>query len=188
MRALLLLIAFILAASPAFAGCNGVCPSDKFPTELQLYIQKDSSGAIRASAALISIDLSGKAAIPISREKIFFQMCAFGNFEECPTGFHRCGPVPQDYWQCSSGCCGENAVKETDDDGKATALFTPVENATVAAVYPGGDTYLPTNSSAAYLYPPLYGALNISACFPLVLIIGLLLVTFSALGFRKRFR
>ena len=78
--------------------------------------------------------------------------------------------------------------KLTDLEGKANAEFGGADNSTIAAVYLGNDAYLPSNSTASYVYPMAYSSPDISACFPLVLIVGFLLVVFSALSLRNRFR
>ncbi|MFH1470109.1 MAG: hypothetical protein ABIF01_00005 [Candidatus Micrarchaeota archaeon] len=161
------------------------CPVERVPTETELYVDRNNaSGVFHCTATLTGIDLVTKATAPLPKETIYFQECAIGNFtvSGCPPYAHVCGPIPQDYWACPSTCCMAHISRTTDVDGKASVTFPLMDNVTIIALYLGGDVYLPSNSTGAFLYPPMFGALDIGACFPLILVMGLLMLSMSAMG------
>ncbi len=176
------LVFLLVLSAPAIAQ---MCPVERVPTELDMSVDRNiQSGVLTATAKLSGIDLVGKAAAPLPLEEIYFQECLVGNYTAatCPASAHTCAGPPQDYWECTTGCCRSNIVKKTDADGIAIALF-PLDNETIiVGAYMGGDVYLPSNSTASYLYPPLFGSLGITACFPLFLILGLLIMSMNAMG------
>ncbi len=182
---LLLLLVLLVYSVPAMAQ---LCPVEKIPTDIELYVDRNEpSGVLEAGATLTGIDLANKASAPLPLEMVYFQECTIGNFSlTCPSYAHICVPGPPtamgDIWNCSSGCCMSVQSKKTDSEGKASVLFPLMENTTIVAVYPGGDAYLSSNSTASYIYPPMLGALSITACFPLFFILGLLVLSMNAMG------
>ncbi|MFH0817428.1 MAG: hypothetical protein V1909_02225, partial [Candidatus Micrarchaeota archaeon] len=184
MRGYFLLFAAILLFFPASAFAQ-FCPVEKIPTETQIYVDRNiASGVAQVTATLTAISLATKATSPLPKETMWFQECAIGNFSSgCPASYsHTCGGIPQDYWKCESTCCMAHQSKPTDADGKSSVLFPLMENTTYIAVYLGGDAYQPSNSTGSFLYPPMLGALDIGACFPLFLVLGLLMLSMSAMG------
>ncbi|MFH1448181.1 MAG: hypothetical protein ABIG39_04920 [Candidatus Micrarchaeota archaeon] len=181
-RFLMPLVLLLVLSAPAVAQ---ICSVERVPTELDLYVDRNiASGVLTATATLTGIDLVGKASAPLILETIIFQECIVGNYTNttCPIYTHVCGAPPQDYWYCSTGCCGSHLSKRTDTDGKAIALFPLNNESTIIAMYPGDDVYLPSNSTASYLYPPLFAGLSITPCFPLFLILGMLMLSMNAMG------
>ncbi len=181
----ILLLILLFAAAAPFA--QDYCPVERVPTELVIYVDRDNaSGVMLATATLTAIDLVGKTTQPLALEPVFFQECAIGNFTPttCPPYARACVIAPGgDVWMCNSTCCIGNVVaKQTDADGKVSIAFPLMENATITALYMGDDVYQASNSTGAYIYPPLFGALNITVCFPLFLVLGLLTLSMSAMG------
>ncbi len=188
MRFCWVLAVLVFAATFSFAQIR---PEEKLPTEITLHVEKNgASGVLDARATLIALDLSGNAAVPLQGEIVFFQECAVGEFASgCPSGAHRCGPIPQDYWQCSSDCCMGHMAKLTDLEGKADATFEGANRTSIFAVYPGSNAYLPSNTTANYVYPTVNSSINANVFFPLMVLIAcFVLIVFSALFFRNRFR
>ncbi len=180
MKLCYLLIALVCLSA---IGMAQGCPVERLPTELDLYVNQNSEkGITEVSATLSAIDLANKVAAPLPEESIYFQECAAGNITapNCPSYSHVCDLSGTDVWKCSTGCCIGVAREKTNSDGKASASFQLKEQTTVSAVYPGNDVYTQSNSTGAYLYPPQYGTPSITMCFPLFLIIGLVLFVLGA--------
>ncbi|MFH0817886.1 MAG: hypothetical protein V1909_04605 [Candidatus Micrarchaeota archaeon] len=156
MRRLWLLAALVFIINFAAAECNSNCQFEKNPTTTDLFVDRNiDSGDIEVTATLCTIDLAMKTTTPLSGEIIIFQACANGDFTltGCPTDARPCGPAPQDYWRCSSGCCMNHVEKKTDADGKAVAMFSGKQNTTLVAVYLGNDHQFPSNSTGGYMHP-----------------------------------
>ncbi|MEW6329795.1 MAG: hypothetical protein AB1468_06830, partial [Candidatus Micrarchaeota archaeon] len=190
-----LLFLFILA-NPAQ---GQTCAVGKLPTYIEVTtVSNENVGTVEAKATLYYVDDFRKTTGVLPYQDVYFQKCPSG----CPPGSRicdlgccdsaggrYCGPstfrfcLPSE-WMCDRGCCFADAstVKSrTDSNGDAFAIF-PKDNISVVAMYKGSDRYLPSNSSGAYGSSPM-GSITLGACFPLFLLLGLLLVAMGAAGY-----
>ncbi len=168
MRARFALLVFLLLAG--WLGAQ-TCPAVKTPTSLSLVVERNAqTGTKEATATLVSIDAAQKSAFPLQGETVYFQECAPGNFSSsCPSYSHPCSLPPDDLWYCDSGCCGGGVAAKTDDSGKAMAEL-PGDDSVLVAAYFGGGSYLPSNSTANYAYPAVYGSVSLVSYWPFFVI------------------
>ncbi len=200
MRALAFVFAcslfLFLLANPAL---GQTCAVGKLPTYIEVTtVSNENVGTLEAKATLYYVDDFRKTTGVLPYQDVYFQKCPSG----CPPGSkicdlgccdnaggRYCGPstlrfcLPSE-WMCDRGCCFADAstIKgRTDSNGEAFAVF-PKDNISVVAMYKGGDRYFPSNSSGTYGSSPL-GNITLGACFPLFLLLGLLLVAMGAAGY-----
>ncbi|MBI5158539.1 hypothetical protein HY992_00275 [Candidatus Micrarchaeota archaeon] len=84
---------------------------------------------------------------------------------------------------CPTGCCYNPTqifASTTDTEGKAQIIL-PLENVSLVAWFKGDNFYMPSNSTGAYQSAQLAGV-NFAACFPLFLLLGLLMAAMHASG------